>query len=72
LHHAAFDSFIIGISPEYNIIIREDVLIEIDGPMLQHGIQKLNGSKIFLPDRKSDWPNQDALEWKYQRFLKAH
>jgi len=72
LHHAAFDSFIIGITPDYEIKIREDVLEEIDGPILQHGIQGLNGVKILLPDRQEEWPNQDALDWKFQRFMEAH
>jgi len=72
LHHAAFDSFIIGITPDYEIKIREDVLDEIDGPILQHGIQEFNGSHILLPAREIDWPNRDALDWKYQRFLEAH
>lgn len=72
LHHAAFDSFIIGITPDYEIKIREDILEEIDGPILQHGIQGLNGVKILLPDRQEEWPNQDALDWKFQRFMEAH
>jgi len=69
LHHAAFDSFIIGISPDYEIKIREDVLEEIDGPILQHGIQGLNGVKILLPDRRIDWPDRDALDWKFKQFI---
>lgn len=39
IHHAAFDSNIIGITPEYRIIVRNDILIEKDGPMLKYGIQ---------------------------------
>ena len=38
LHHAAFDCDIIGVRPDYVVEIREDVLEEIDGPMLQHGL----------------------------------
>lgn len=71
LHHAAFDSFIVGLSPDYEIIVREDILEEIDGPLLEHGLQALNGIQIILPERQQDWPDQEALEWKYQRFLEA-
>lgn len=71
LHHAAFDSFILGVSPDYIIRVRLDILQETDGPLLLHGLQHLNGEQIILPDREIDWPDRDALEWKYQRFLDA-
>jgi putative restriction endonuclease len=69
LHHAAFDSFMIGISPDYKIQVREDILQEQDGPMLLHGLQGLHGASISLPTRSADRPDQDALDWRYQRFL---
>ena len=37
IHHAAFDQNIIGITPDYQVEVRKDVLEEIDGPMLKHG-----------------------------------
>jgi len=39
LHHAAFDANIIGVTPDLEVTVRLDVLQEIDGPMLQHGLQ---------------------------------
>jgi len=39
LHHAAFDANIIGVTPDLGVTVRLDVLQEIDGPMLQHGLQ---------------------------------
>jgi putative restriction endonuclease len=71
LHHAAFDSFIIGITPDYKIRVRQDVLDEIDGPMLQHALKSLHSSKIILPSHKRDYPNKDFLEIRYQRFRNA-
>ena len=71
LHHAAFDSFIIGVSPDFKIKVRGDILEEIDGPLLKHGLQELDGMQIYLPERMIDRPDQEALEWKYQRFLEA-
>jgi putative restriction endonuclease len=71
IHHAAFDSNIIGISPEYNIHVREDILHEIDGPMLKHGIQNLNNQKIILPSRGQDYPDRERLDWRFERFLKV-
>lgn len=71
IHHAAFDVNIIGISPDYNIHIREDILEEIDGPMLKHGIQELNNRKIILPSRRQDFPDRERLDWRYQKFRKG-
>jgi len=71
LHHAAFDSFIIGVSPEYVIEVREDVLEEHDGPMLQHGIKELHKQRIILPRRAEFMPDRGFLDWRYQRFRAA-
>jgi putative restriction endonuclease len=71
LHHAAFDSFIIGITPDYQIEIRKDILDESDGPMLQHGLKGLHNSKIYLPRHKTEYPNKNFLDIRYQRFRNA-
>ena len=68
LHHAAFDRFIIGVSPDYRIYVRKDVLDEEDGPMLQHGLKELHSTKLVLPVRREHWPSQEALEWRFDRF----
>lgn len=69
LHHAAYDSFLISISPDFIIKVRSDVLEEEDGPVLQHGLKGLHQNKIVLPSSKSQWPNQDALAWRYEKFV---
>jgi putative restriction endonuclease len=71
LHHSAFDSFMIGITPDYEIAVRQDILDEHDGPMLLHGLQGLQGQRIHLPARKDDWPSRDGLAWRYERFLRV-
>jgi putative restriction endonuclease len=71
IHHAAFDSNIIGITPDYSIMVRKDILKEIDGPMLKFGIQELNGNKLILPERKDYWPDRDRLNERFQNFLVA-
>lgn len=68
IHHAAYDSNIIGVTPEYKIEVREDVLHETDGPMLKHGIQELQNAKIILPNDKNAWPDRERLAIKYSRF----
>ena len=71
LHHAAFDSFIIGVAPDYTVHVRRDVLAETDGPILRYGLQQMHGSRLFLPQSEKQWPNRDALEWRFERFKAA-
>ncbi len=71
LHHAAFDSFILGVTPDYIIRVRQDVLDEEDGPILQHGLKELHETRLILPSSKNNWPNQEFLAWRYEQFSRA-
>ncbi len=71
LHHAAFDIHIIGIRPDYTIEVRADVLNEIDGPMLIHGLQGFHGIALHVPARESWRPNRAFLEERYEIFKRA-
>jgi putative restriction endonuclease len=71
IHHAAFDHNIIGIDPDYHVHIQEEVLEEIDGPMLKYGLQSLDKQKLILPKHKKDWPEQERLERRYEGYLRA-
>jgi putative restriction endonuclease len=71
LHHAAFDSFMIGVTPDYVIHVREDILEEEDGPVLEHGLKGLHQSKLILPSSKNSYPSQDALAWRYDQFARV-
>ncbi len=71
LHHSAFDSFMLGVTPDYIIQVRQDILREDDGPILKHGLQRLEGLKIQLPSDSKQWPSKDALAWKFEKFLQA-
>ncbi|MGD0236531.1 MAG: HNH endonuclease [Syntrophorhabdales bacterium] len=70
-HHAAFDALLLGITPDYTVEIRIDVLKEKDGPMLQHGLKELHEARIVLPRDKRSWPDQQALDLRYRRFRLA-
>lgn len=70
IHHAAFDSNIIGVTPDYKIEVREDILLERDGPMLKYGIQELQNQKIILPSNKQLWPDRERLDIRYSKFRK--
>jgi putative restriction endonuclease len=71
IHHAAYDKHILGISPDYQVKVREDILEEVDGPMLKFGIQGLNNQQLILPGSRRDWPDQLRLEQRFHTFLRA-
>jgi len=68
LHHAAFDSNILGIRPDYVIEISKEVLEEVDGPVLRHGLQGLHQIQIILPKSRSLYPDPKRLEARYEEF----
>lgn len=70
IHHAAFDQNIIGITPDYIVKIREDILREVNGPMLKHGLQGFNDKKIYFP-KGNNSPNRDFLSIRYDKFRNA-
>lgn len=69
IHHAAFDSDLLGISPQYEIQIAHRLLDEVDGPMLRHGLQEMHGASLTVPSRKADKPDRDRLAARYAGFL---
>lgn len=68
IHHAAYDRGILGVRQDYVVQIRPDVLAEVDGPMLRHGLQDVHGWSLGLPRRTADRPAQDALAARYADF----
>jgi putative restriction endonuclease len=71
LHHRAFDAHLIGVTPDYVVHVREDVLEETDGPMLIHGLQGFHLKGIRLPRRERDRPDRELLEERYAVFRTA-
>lgn len=71
LHHAAFDRHIIGINPNCVIEVRQDILDEVDGPMLRHGLQGVDKQSLHVPRAEASRPRRDLLEERYVMFRKA-
>ncbi len=71
IHHAAFDANLMGITPDYQIIVKKDLLEEIDGPMLKHGITELHNHKLILPRKANFHPDKDRLAFRFENFIKA-
>ena len=57
---------------DLHIQIRKDVLEEIDGPILIHGLQDFQGTKIFTPRSSYLKPNPAFLEERFKIFTEAH
>lgn len=71
LHHAAFDRYIIGITPDLVVEVRQDVLEEVDGPMLRHGLQEISGMKIYVPRGREQQPDRERIEERYRMFKRV-
>ena len=70
IHHAAFDSHLIGIDPDYRLHVSNRLLDQNDGPMLE-ALKLLNNETIYLPKRAEDWPDQDRLALRFEKFREA-
>jgi len=71
IHHAAFDRHILGVRPDLTIQIRQDILDEIDGPMLRYGLQEMNNRHVTVPTSRQARPDHERLEERYAEFLAA-
>lgn len=71
IHHAAYDENLLGITPDHGVRINSEVLDEIDGPMLRHGLQEMHGRAIELPRLRADRPDPERLAQRYEEFLQA-
>lgn len=72
IHHAAFDRNFLGVRPDHIVEIRSDLLLEVDGPMLRHGLQDLHGQELLcVPRSRRDRPRRELLEHKYEEFKSA-
>lgn len=72
IHHAAYDQNMLGLTPDYEVRINKDLLKEVDGPMLKHGLQEMHARHLTVPSRKVDRPDANFLEYRYEKFVSAH
>jgi putative restriction endonuclease len=71
IHHAAFDSHLIGIDPDYRIHVSDRLLSQNDGPMLE-ALKRLDGGPLHLPSRDLDCPDRDRLAVRYEQFVSVN
>jgi putative restriction endonuclease len=68
IHHAAYDAHLLGVSPDYHVQINRDLLYEIDGPMLKHGLVELHQTRITLPKDTVLHPDKERLSQRFELF----
>jgi putative restriction endonuclease len=71
IHHAAYDANIVGIRPDLQVEVSQTVLHEVDGPMLQYGLQAAHGIALHVPRRPDQRPKPEFLEERYEEFRQA-
>jgi putative restriction endonuclease len=71
IHHAAYDRDIVGVRPDLVVEVRRDILDEIDGPMLEHGLKEMAGVRLSVPRQREARPHTDLLEERYEQFRRA-
>jgi putative restriction endonuclease len=71
LHHAAFDNHLIGIRPDYRIVVSRRLLDTRDGPTLE-ALKTLDGASINFPRREKDRPDRERLAMRFDLFNKAN
>jgi putative restriction endonuclease len=71
LHHAAFDNHLIGVDPDYRIVVSDRLLATRDGPTLE-ALKSLHGNRINFPRREKDRPDRERLAARFEVFEKAN
>jgi putative restriction endonuclease len=72
IHHAAYDCQVLGIRPDLVVEIRADLLDEVDGPMLEHGLKGRHGHRLMaLPAVRAERPDAELLDRRYTLFRSA-
>lgn len=71
LHHAAFDNHLIGVDPNYRIVVSDRLLATRDGPTLE-ALKSLHGNLINFPRRDKDRPDRDRLAARFETFEGAN
>jgi putative restriction endonuclease len=71
IHHAAFDTNLIGVDPDFRIHASGRLLEIHDGRFLELGLKGIAGSLIDRPRRHEDRPDRDRLAIRFEQFKKS-
>lgn len=65
--HKAYDKCLLAISPDMSIIVSDELFECVADKMFYNYLKKINGRKIFLPDKFL--PDRDFLAVHYNKFI---
>ncbi len=67
LFHTAYDKHLIAITPDYNVVISEEMIENTEDDSFKDYLQGLQNKKLILPNRF--YPKKEFLDYHYQKFL---
>ena len=70
LHHAAFDSHLLGVDQDLGVHLAKHVMYGRDGPLLD-ALKGLDGTRLNVPQDPTAHPDRDFLRQRYRAFLSA-
>lgn len=65
--HSAYDNDLISITPDYKVVISDNLIHDISNEDFKLYLNGLNQKTINLPAKF--WPNRDYLKQRHERFL---
>lgn len=67
LFHKAYDKYLIAITPDYKIIISDEMIEKTEDESFKCYLLGLQNKKLILPNRF--YPKPDFLDYHYQKYL---
>lgn len=67
LFHKAYDKYLIAITPDYKIIISDEMIEKAEDESFKCYLLGLQNKKLILPNRF--YPKPDFLDYHYQKYL---
>ena len=64
--HKAYDKFLLAITPDYSIVVSDELLSKNSASSFKEYLIGINGQRIILPDRF--FPQQELLAMQYEKF----
>lgn len=68
IHHRAFDHDLVGIDPDYKVLVSRRLLEDEDGPMLEL-LKAFHTKPLTVPRTLAHRPDRDRLAERFDRFL---
>ncbi|WP_425568858.1 HNH endonuclease [Pedobacter jeongneungensis] len=65
--HRAFDRGLVSITNDYTILVSKHLIENTNHP---YALNRLNGRRILLPNKSTQYPEIAAIEWHRQNIFK--